>query len=299
MSVSPSGNSATLGAGVKGKEVVEFLWPLKKQTTTGVCECVGLLGVALGGGHGTLQGYYGLLSDQILSARVVLANGTAITVSEAERAELFWALQGAGHNFGIVTSLDYRIYDIDYENGKDIWSYEVFAYPATKENVRAVYTAAKASMETQPEGIFQYGLVLTNPIVSPDPIILQHIVWNGPISTIRTHTQAYHALGPFSIDKEEGTYLDTPRYLQVDAEGMVCNANSIMPGAGIPRFPVDLEEYNIDALVAAVEKFKEITTSVKEFSASFFLLEQYPQQAVRRVDPETSAFPTRKDRLLL
>ena len=91
---------------------------------TGACECVGLTAVALGGGHGFLQGYHGLLSDQILSVRLVLANGTAITVSSTSHPDLFWALQGAGHNFGVVVSFEWKIYDVDFENGKDVWSVE-------------------------------------------------------------------------------------------------------------------------------------------------------------------------------
>lgn len=51
---------------------------------TGACECVGLVGPLLGGGHGYLQGQYGLVSDQLISARVVLATGDAITVSATQ-----------------------------------------------------------------------------------------------------------------------------------------------------------------------------------------------------------------------
>jgi FAD/FMN-containing dehydrogenase len=63
----------------------------------------------LGGGHGLLQGHYGLLSDNLISARMVLANGTAVTVSSESNPDLFWAIRGAGHNFGIVTEFEYKI----------------------------------------------------------------------------------------------------------------------------------------------------------------------------------------------
>ena len=63
------------------------------------------MGVALGGGHGTLQGHYGLLADQIVAARIVLGNGKAVTASKKKNSDLFWALRGAGHNFGIVTEV--------------------------------------------------------------------------------------------------------------------------------------------------------------------------------------------------
>lgn len=81
---------------------------------TGTCECVSYLGPGLGGGHGWLQGRYGLVSDQFLSMNVVLANGSLITVDA--QSELFWAMKGAGHNFGVVTSMTSMIYDIQHPN---------------------------------------------------------------------------------------------------------------------------------------------------------------------------------------
>ncbi|KAH6678178.1 hypothetical protein B0J14DRAFT_316655 [Halenospora varia] len=79
--VSSDGQTANIGGGVKSKDITDALWPLKKQTVTGFCECTGTVAPLLGGGHGILQGLHGLLADNLLSARLVLANGTAITVS--------------------------------------------------------------------------------------------------------------------------------------------------------------------------------------------------------------------------
>lgn len=299
IAISEDGTYATVGGGIKGVEVTDALWKEKKQTVTGCCECVGLTAVALGGGHGVLQGYYGLLSDQMLEVNLVMANGTAITASDSEHADLFWALQGAGHNFGIVTSMKYKIYDVDFDNGKNVWSYEVFTYPATKETIRAVYTHAEKVMGSQPEGAFLYGLVLTNPLVANEPVIMKHVIWNGPLSTIRELTQGFHDLNPMSVGAEEGEFPDVSRYLQVDKDSMVCHAREYIPGPGIPRVPVDMIEYNIEAVVDAVEKFRGLTMSVKELAGSFFMLEQYSTQGLRKRSMESSAVITREDRLIL
>lgn len=85
----------------------------------------------LGGGHGWLQGQYGLLTDNILSARVVLADGTAVTASPSVNSDLFWALRGAGHNFGIVTSVEYRIFDVEPGQGR-VWAYEEYVFKQDK-----------------------------------------------------------------------------------------------------------------------------------------------------------------------
>jgi len=53
---------------------------------------VSLLGPLLGGGHGFLQGYYGLIGDSKISARVVLADASVVTASEDSHPDLFEGL---------------------------------------------------------------------------------------------------------------------------------------------------------------------------------------------------------------
>src|SRR5690349_13601710 len=90
-----NGTQAIIQAGSLSGEVTEAFWDLGKQGTSGGCDCTSFTGPMLGGGHGILQGQYGFLADNLVSARVVLANGTAISVSGAEHADLFWGLRGA------------------------------------------------------------------------------------------------------------------------------------------------------------------------------------------------------------
>lgn len=104
------------------------------RTVTGTCECVSLMGPALGGGHGWLQGHHGLVADQFVSMDVVLADGELQTVDP--ESDLWWALNGAGHNFGIVTSVTTKVYDIEHRD----WAIETIVFSGDK--VGAVYDAA-------------------------------------------------------------------------------------------------------------------------------------------------------------
>lgn len=70
-----------------------------------------MMGPGLGGGFGRYQGYFGLVVDNIISMNVVIADGSFITISASSHADLYWGMRGAGHNFGIVTSFDYKIHD--------------------------------------------------------------------------------------------------------------------------------------------------------------------------------------------
>lgn len=91
----------------------------------------------MGGGHGRLQGLHGLIVDNLISARVLLANGRIVTASEKSEPGLFYALRGAGHNFGIVLQAQYRVYDT-INNGDNYDGTQIFTADALED----LFTAA-------------------------------------------------------------------------------------------------------------------------------------------------------------
>jgi len=107
--------TATVGAGLNQMEAVTALGAAGFAAPTGTEGTVGLVGATLGGGFGLLTRTYGMASDNLLAAEVVIptADGgaKAVVADERNNADLLWALRGAGNgNFGIVTSLTYRIH---------------------------------------------------------------------------------------------------------------------------------------------------------------------------------------------
>ena len=81
-------------------------------TTGGLVSTTGIAGLTLGGGVGWLMGRCGLVCDNTLNYDVVLASGEMARANTSENADLFWALKGGGGNFGVVTSITYRMYPI-------------------------------------------------------------------------------------------------------------------------------------------------------------------------------------------
>jgi FAD/FMN-containing dehydrogenase len=78
-------------------------------TTGGIISTTGVSGLTLGGGIGYLARGLGLSCDNLISADVVTADGRFLVANENVNADLFWALRGGGGNFGVVTSLEYKL----------------------------------------------------------------------------------------------------------------------------------------------------------------------------------------------
>ena len=115
--IDPDSQTATVGAGLNQLEAVTALGRAGFAAPTGNEGTVGLVGATLGGGFGLLTRRFGMASDNLVAAEVVVApaggGAAVIRADEQTNPDLLWALRGAGNgNFGIVTSLTYTIHPL-------------------------------------------------------------------------------------------------------------------------------------------------------------------------------------------
>ncbi|KAH7245213.1 hypothetical protein BKA59DRAFT_475500 [Fusarium tricinctum] len=287
--IAEDGKSATIGGGASVTKVVNHLWAAGKQTVTGICECVGISAPVLGGGHGWLQGQYGLASDQVISARVVLPNGEAVTASEENNPDLFWALRGAGHNFGIVTEWEYRIYDV--RNPK--WSYEIFIFLGDKLEELLEWT--QKMMKTQPPHLIHWQYIVNIPEIDPqNPVIWYAIISDGPVDEAREYAKPLHDIGPLNVNAGAAPMPDLASIAIMGQDTPAC-----AKGLTGLRYPIGLKTYNAPAVRKVFNSIAEITRRVPELTGSFFLLEGYPTHGVKAIDAKNSAFPHRDDEILI
>jgi FAD/FMN-containing dehydrogenase len=104
---------ARVGAGVLWADVVEAAAEHGLAALHGSSPDVGVVGYSLGGGIGWYARQLGMSTNSVLAVELVLADGTWVRADEHDNPDLFWAVRGGGGNFGIVTAMELRLFDIE------------------------------------------------------------------------------------------------------------------------------------------------------------------------------------------
>jgi FAD/FMN-containing dehydrogenase len=115
--VDPSTRAARVEGGATWGDYDAASHPFGLTTTGGIISTTGVGGLTLGGGIGYLARGFGLSCDNLLSADVVTGDGSFHQASEKDDAELYWAIRGGGGNFGVVTSMEFRVHPVDQVYG--------------------------------------------------------------------------------------------------------------------------------------------------------------------------------------
>ncbi|KAI8634689.1 FAD-binding domain-containing protein [Xylariaceae sp. FL1651] len=211
MNVAEGGNTAKIGGGATVKRVVDALGEAGKRTVTGICESVGISALVLGGGHGWLQGEYGLAADQIYS-----------------NPDLFWAIRNAGHNFGLVAEWTYPIYDVNPQVPK--WSFEIFIFSGDK--LEALYSLHNEMQKNQPAHAIHWSYIIRVAQINPDHV-----------TEAREYARPLCNIEAMSIQAGVATTheLATLTYQDKDGPGCVYGLTSL-------RYPIGLKTFNVPAI---------------------------------------------------
>jgi FAD/FMN-containing dehydrogenase len=164
--------------------------PHNLAVPTGLFSETGIGGLTLAGGYSWLRRQYGLACDNLVSAKVVTAEGRLITVNASENPDLFWALRGGGWDLAVVTNFEYRAQPVPAE------VFMLFcAYPVSEAT--RVLAGFDAFMKAAPPETAPLAVIWTFPESEAYP----EDVWNKPFVGF---------IGPYIGDVEEGKRLFQP-----------------------------------------------------------------------------------------
>ena len=189
-----------VGAGCVWGDVDHATHAFGLAVPSGFITTTGVGGLTLGGGIGYLTRRYGLTIDNLLSADVVLADGSVVTADDRHDSDLFWALRGGG-NFGVVTSFEFQAHPVaTVHAGPTFWPLE----QATE-----VMKAYREFILDAPEHISGFFAFLTVP---PAPMFPEHlhmrkvcgVMWvcTGPSARAEADTKPMRSVGTPLLDHQ-------------------------------------------------------------------------------------------------
>ena len=106
--------AVTLGAGTVWMEAYDAVTTKGGfYVQGGGCTTVGVAGLVLSGGFGSLSKRYGLAAASLLEAEIVTADGMVRIANAGTNPDLFWAIKGGGGGtFGIISKLTLRLHEL-------------------------------------------------------------------------------------------------------------------------------------------------------------------------------------------
>ena len=159
-------------------------------TPGGTVSATGIAGLTLGGGIGWLSRKHGLACDNLISVDLLTAAGDLLTVSAERNQDLFWAVRGAGHNFGIVTSFEYKLHEVGAVTGG------MLMHPI--ERARDMFRAHREACRAAPEEMMAIAGLIPSPDLSPVAAIIG--CYHGPLENAAGAWRPWREFGPPVMD---------------------------------------------------------------------------------------------------
>ncbi|KAL7954991.1 hypothetical protein V8C34DRAFT_327725 [Trichoderma compactum] len=292
ITIQPDKTSALFQGGVYSDLVINTIWSQGCIAPTGSNGCVGFFGPALGGGLGRYQGQYGLISDNFVSLNVVLANGTAITVSATSNSDLFWAMKGAGHNFGIVTSAYIKI----YPKKAGTWHYHNYVWSQDKlETVFAALNKFQGKGQIPTLMGVNFGQFSIEPQISKtEAVIIWSFAYDGPAVDAEKLLAPFNAIPAISSTNSDVSYSELLVAQQTDINSASCSSQ---PYVGSNTW---LQTYNVTSQREIYNLFNEqIAKNPSLAPGARVFFEGYSSKATQLIDLDSSSYPHRDEYLLV
>ncbi|KAK8131613.1 FAD-binding domain-containing protein [Apiospora sp. TS-2023a] len=278
-------STLTVGPGVHFGEIFGPVFDAGFMIPTGTCSCVGVIGATIGAGIGRLSGIYGLLVDQLVSARVVTADGQIVEASNTSHPDLFWGIRGAGANFGVLTSATYKLSPI--VNGGNMYSYDM-VFPAEKSKeywkILASFDDGKSALPAK--------LAVVTSVEYDDKAgkarIMASWVYYGTKEEAEPVVRPVLDLGPTFLNATVAHWTRQGAELAFGIDEHVCEDNKIYD-----IYTVSSKKLDASTMQSAFEKMVNFYEMFPGGRDSTLTMEVFPTQGNLKVPNDATAYPWR------
>mgnify|MGYP000872353339 CR=1 FL=1 len=253
--VDPSAKTITVEGGAVWEDVDVAAAKHGLATVGGTVNHTGVGGLTLGGGYGWLTGRYGLAIDNLLSVKMVLADGSIVTASETQNSDLFWAIRGAGQNFGVATEFVFRA----HEQKDPVYAGLLFFDPDKLAQIVAFLNRFE-EISNGDQGLF-FGF--TRPPFIDKLAIIIAVYYNGPQTEAESFFEPLLSLGPLVNTAEMIPY---ERLNTIFNAGATYGGRKSFSGANVVLpLDVDFVKEIYDDFAKMVETYENVGESLLSF----------------------------------
>jgi FAD/FMN-containing dehydrogenase len=282
VAVDPVAQTITYGGGCLWADVDEAAAEHGLATPGGTVNHTGVGGLVLGGGFGFLSPKHGLTIDVLLEVEAVLADGSVVTASETENADLFWALRGAGTSFAAVTRFTSRA----FPQG-DVWAGVLLFSPGQLAEVVAGCNAVLEGQDGNQAVLLAFGY---GPPPDRSRVIVAQVFHNGSAEEGEKKFAPLLRVGPLL------NAVQTVPYKAVNglANAGVPHGGRYQFGAANVTYPVDVGVVQSAATVwwEGIDRLSA-DPSKEDLRGSIIGWELFPNDKTRAVAPSATAFANR------
>ncbi|KAI1752889.1 FAD-binding domain-containing protein [Xylaria castorea] len=283
VTVDTASSTTTIGGGANIQQVLDAVSEAGFMIPSGNCGCAGYIGAGIGAGIGYLQGTLGLAIDALVSAKLVTASGDVVEVSKSSNPDLFWAIRGAGANFGIITSAVFKVtkqvnsgqvYYADIIYGPD----QKLAYFGLLEKLNGKFPSKLGFSTT----MFWNGQ--TN-----QTSILTTFVWAGPEDEALQSLAPFFDLKPVIVASKTLPVNMLPKVVLMGIIEASCKTTN-----GVTSIPsLNVRQFSAQTYSSVYDKFDAYLKQYPDSRTSAFIFETFSNHAPLSVPDDETAYPWR------
>ncbi|RYP36919.1 hypothetical protein DL767_003167 [Monosporascus sp. MG133] len=277
VTIDTASNSMTAGGGVRFGDIFGPLAEAGKELPTGNAVCVGLVGATIGGGIGVSTGLHGLTLDALKSVRVITAVGELVTASKETNPDLFWAIRGAGANFGIITSATYEIYDQTNDGNVILGS---FTFPASANT--SVWEALQSFDDYLPPEL-ALAISMSYNRTSNQPSVSARVVYWGTQADAQPYLDQFASINPITSTVVEIT---APELYSTLSNGVCRN------GARINTYTLGLGQTDVCTFEKAFATMVDFYETHPNYTG-VLVAQRYSNEKVLQVPESETSHPWR------